>query len=392
MAAPSDAPELPPAPSPQEQNQKQPSQSQADGPKPDNEAQQHSTSSRSPTPEPVINPNPQLQRYYGSLESRIGYKVIFSGARHHAYWDKDTYFPFPLAAHLRRMEDVLMRSLDLPLGEGCKVVDFGCGEGRVASYLASEGGMKVLGIDVTEHHLEGARRRVAAESKKWDGAGKGAGVEVRKIDYHNVFPSLSSRAGTFDGAYAMETLSHATDVRKVVGNMRDLLRPGGRVVIHEFAMCGVDERAVQERQDGARLTDRQKAAMKETWSWINRKVAMPSNQESYLHTYKRVLEEEGLEDVELRDLSENVKPIIRLLAVLAAVPYVLFVKVLGMKNRFPNTVGGWNVWKYWGWWKYVVITARKPGGAAVGPGRGESVAGEEEGGEGDGMGVGANLG
>lgn len=51
--------------------------------------------------EPTIDSNPELQSYYHSLESRIGYDVVLGGARHFGYWEKDTYWPFPLGRALR---------------------------------------------------------------------------------------------------------------------------------------------------------------------------------------------------------------------------------------------------------------------------------------------------
>lgn len=35
---------------------------------------------------PVINDNPELQSYYQSLESRIGYRLVLGGTRHFGYW------------------------------------------------------------------------------------------------------------------------------------------------------------------------------------------------------------------------------------------------------------------------------------------------------------------
>lgn len=37
-----------------------------------------------------INDNPELQSYYQSPESRIGYRLVLGGTRHFGYWDKET--------------------------------------------------------------------------------------------------------------------------------------------------------------------------------------------------------------------------------------------------------------------------------------------------------------
>lgn len=50
-----------------------------------------------------------------------------------------------------------------------------------------------------------------------------------------------------------------------------------------------------------------------------------------------MLEEAGFEDVVVRDLAENVMPMLQLVFMLAYVPYV-FVKLLGVKFCFVHTV------------------------------------------------------
>jgi hypothetical protein len=75
---------------------------------------------------PMINPNEPLQRYYASLESKIGYRFMLGGTRHFGYYSSDTYFPFPLNRSLRAMEDHLLNTLGLR--DGALVLDAGCGE------------------------------------------------------------------------------------------------------------------------------------------------------------------------------------------------------------------------------------------------------------------------
>lgn len=36
--------------------------------------------------QPLINDNPELQSYYQSLESRVGYRLVLGGTRHFGYW------------------------------------------------------------------------------------------------------------------------------------------------------------------------------------------------------------------------------------------------------------------------------------------------------------------
>lgn len=56
------------------------------------------------------------------------------------------------------MERVLMEGLALP--PGTKVLDAGCGNGPVAKYVAKEGKLRVIAIDVVERHVKRAQKEV----------------------------------------------------------------------------------------------------------------------------------------------------------------------------------------------------------------------------------------
>ncbi|CAJ2504975.1 Uu.00g123690.m01.CDS01 [Anthostomella pinea] len=173
---------------------------------------------------PLINSNPQLQSYYYSLESRIGYRLLLGGTRHFSYWDHDTYWPFPLTKGLRNMEDKLAEALALPAGS--QVLDAGCGVGHVALHMAKAHGLRVEAIDIVDHHVYKASQNITRS-----GLPEGT-VKVRKMDYHHLedLPSQS-----MDGIYTMETFVHATDPKAVLDGFYRLLRPGGRLVPPDMA-------------------------------------------------------------------------------------------------------------------------------------------------------------
>lgn len=148
--------------------------------------------------EPLINKNKSLQDYYASLESRIGYRLVLGGTRHFGFYSHDTYWPFPINAALRAMEDHLIATLSLE--KGSKILDAGCGVGHVAIHLANQG-YNVHGIDVVDHHFVKARRNIKSQ-------GLERNVTITKGDYHHLNAFADS---SFDGAYTMETFVHATD-------------------------------------------------------------------------------------------------------------------------------------------------------------------------------------
>jgi ubiquinone/menaquinone biosynthesis C-methylase UbiE len=232
------------------------------------------------------------------------------------------------------MEDKLAASLNLP--PGAYVLDAGCGVGHVAIHLARKHGLKVHAIDIVQHHLDKAERNVArADLPKNQ-------VTLRKTDYHHL-ETLGS--DTFDGIYTMETFVHATEPEAVLSGFFRILRPGGRISLFEYD----HELADDGPEDLVR-------SMRE----INEFSAMPTNSRSHPGVFRQMLEDAGFTDVIVRDYSENVKPITRLFYVLAYIPF-LIITFFGLQRYFINTVAGVQMHRGHGHWRYLAISARKPG-------------------------------
>jgi sterol 24-C-methyltransferase len=159
-----------------------------------------------------------LQKYYASFESRLGYNIFLGGTRHFGYYNSAKSSPFPIASALRRMEQRLVDALALE--KGAKVLDAGCGVGHVAIYFADRG-LRVLGIDIVEKHLEKARRNVQSK-------GLGAQIKLDMMDYHDL---SQLEADEFDGVYTMETFVHATDPFIALQQFHNVLKPGGRLAL-----------------------------------------------------------------------------------------------------------------------------------------------------------------
>ncbi|SPQ19886.1 79c723d4-392d-4f8a-8d46-6b02c3870f4c [Thermothielavioides terrestris] len=285
--------------------------------------------------EPLIEPNPTLTAYYDSLESRIGYRVVLGDTRHFGYYEQDTYWPFPLGRALRAMEEKMYRELDLP--EGSRVVDAGCGVGHVALYMARRG-LRVTAIELVDHHVAKAKRNVAR-------AGLPPGqVTVQKMDYHHLetIPDESH-----EGVYTMETLVHATDPEKVLAGFFRILRPGGRLVLHEYDHTLGIEKHVS-------------STFVHQMQFVNKHAAMPTNARSHPGVYASMLEQAGFVDVKVEDYSVNIRPMLRLFFVMAIVPY-FFIRLLGLERFFVNTVAGAGAFLYQKHWRYVAVTANKPG-------------------------------
>ncbi|KAI3395793.1 hypothetical protein diail_876 [Diaporthe ilicicola] len=283
--------------------------------------------------EPLINDNPELQSYYQSLESRAGYRLVLGGTRHFGYWDHDTWFPFPITPSLRRMEQKMFERLSLP--EGSSVLDAGCGIGHVALYMAHHG-LRVTAIDVVEHHVEKARLNIQRS-----GLPQGQ-VTARRADYHNLDWIADA---SLDGVYTMETLVHATDLDKVLRGFYRVLKPGGRLVEHEY-----ETRITTAKDMGSLEGDT---------DFVSKYSAMPLDLMAP-GRLRRALEEVGFVDIDIVDYSENVRPMLRLFYWMAIVPYYL-VKLLRLDRFFINTIAGVGGLAGQEHWKYISVQARKPG-------------------------------
>ncbi|KAI4169928.1 MAG: hypothetical protein LQ343_005309 [Gyalolechia ehrenbergii] len=287
-----------------------------------------------------------VPKYYDKWESRIGYQALLGGTRHFGYWVPGTIWPFPLSAALRRMEDRLYDSLDLPTGS--TVLDAGCGIGHVALHLAHKG-LKVQAFDITENHVRWAQEEVKRQGMQHM-------VSVGWGDYHN----LNGMAdGSFDGVYTMETLFHSMDPARAVSEMYRVLKPGGHIVFHEYDHID----ATKPPPDCPR--DLVEAIIR-----INTTAGGAG-----FHSFDRgdlphIMEDQGFSNITACDLTENIRPLMRLFWFIAYVPYLL-IRLLGLQLFFVNTesgVQGYRALKM-GYWRYMVYTARKPaardGGADI---------------------------
>ncbi len=284
-----------------------------------------------------IGTNMSLQSYYAAFESRIGYWVFLGGTRHFGYYQPDAKWPFPLNTALRRMEKHLFDSLGLQ--SPAVVLDAGCGVGHVAMYMARRG-MLVHGIDVVSNHIRWALQNVQAH--KIENA-----VTVHLMNYQNLD---GFKDEFFDGVYTMETLVHATNPVKALREFFRVIKPGGSIALYEYDHTDL----------GAASKNLPKELLK-SMRQINKRASMPAFEDFSQGALQHMLEEQGFQDVVVRDLSDNIKPMMRLFFVVAYIPY-LFIILFRLQAWFVNTQAGVEGYRSLerGVWRYVVVTAKKP--------------------------------
>jgi len=109
---------------------------------------------------------------------------------------------------------------DLGLHKGSRVLDIGCGRGRIASHIASVTGAHVTGINIDTNQLESARRFA-----------KGKNLSHRcefKIADLNEIP-LPFEDQSMDAVYQVQVFSYSKDLEKLFSDIYRILKPGGRV-------------------------------------------------------------------------------------------------------------------------------------------------------------------
>lgn len=280
-----------------------------------------------------ISKDPSLQRYYYSLESRIGYRLLLGGTRHFGYYPAGTIWPFPISRALKAMEDHLFNSLNLSTGTA--VLDAGCGVGHVAIHMTRKG-LRVVGVDIVNHHLSKANRNIKA-------AGLEKQISAKKVDYHHLDGIQDE---LMDGVYTMETLVHATDPEQALGQFYRVLKPGGSIALYEY-----------DHVKRGTATEYLQATMDK----INTFASMPANVMFDEGVLPQMLEDVGFENVKVQDLSLNIEPMLRLFFIIAYLPF-LVIRFFGLEKWFINTVAGVESYRGRKVWRYIAVTCMKPGG------------------------------
>ena len=105
---------------------------------------------------------------------------------------------------------------------GERVLDVGCGAGTAELILSAlqPGGVHFVGVDLARTRLHDARRAMREQ---------GVAAELATADAQR----LPFAPASFDAAFAVAVLQHVPQPRAVVGGLRRVLRPGGRLVLAE---------------------------------------------------------------------------------------------------------------------------------------------------------------
>lgn len=307
------------------------------------QAPQTTTTTAPPQEQAETNTPEAITAHYSSPLSRLTWDILCHGNRHFGYYPSPTTvrWPFPLSRAQSAMQTQLLTTLTLP--PGSQVLDAGCGDAHVAADLAVRGSLRITAFDIVERHCERARAHVRR-------AGASELVEVRRMGFEDL-PEVAG--GVFDGVYTSEALLHAKDPRGVVREFWRVLKPGGRVVLHEFhhdfmegGLVGFPAEVKAMGVPGGREGEKEAgSAFLRAREW-----------------FEGVVTGAGFEDVVVRNYSPNIEPMAKLLSFFVVVKKV--VVALRLQKLFPGVMSRG---EYVGQekWAYVSVSGTKPRGAVV---------------------------
>lgn len=268
--------------------------------------------------------------YYSRLGSRLGYRFVMKKSQHFGIYTDET-----------RTEREAQKNFSSQFGEllelrkGMKVLDAGCGQGVLAADFAKEYDVTVTGVTI-----------VPLEVKKSQRLAQKAGVESRtefiEGDYHKLpFPD-----NTFDCVYAVETLSHAYDLKAAVKELYRVLKPGGLFVAAEYEF---DFDNIKHGE----LTHQIAA-------YVKSNASIHAVNEFKKGNFAKMLNSIGYVAVEEHDWTACLmKSFLRLRSI--GKPYKKIVQLLGLDAKHPNAIASsfYADGAEAGIFRYVVYKARK---------------------------------
>ncbi len=239
---------------------------------------------------------------------------------------------FNLNSDFRAMELLLAKKLDLPAGS--IVFDGGCGFGRVATRLALESGLRVIGADLTFERLQEANRFTTA---------RGVSNDVKLLNANYCQIPLSN--ASVDGVFTMETLVHADPLEAALSEFKRVLRPGGKLAIFEYSAPR------RESLDPMRklLTD-----------VMIKRTGMASMNSFYHGAFHGILQRAGFEHVQAEEISKNVYPTWEWLFWRSIHHNWLNTIINGESGDFTNAIASLFIWPYRHQLGYNIVTATKP--------------------------------
>lgn len=250
--------------------------------------------------------------YFISPESRIGYDLVLGGVKHFGYYPSGKINITEKKAQVLT-QDLLANKLQIKKTD--YLLDAGCGQGFVATYLAKKFGCKVTGITITPFEVEKARDLAV----KREVTNK---VDFFEMDYAKTkFPN-----NTFDAIYTMESFVHAYDMEKTLKEFKRILKPAGRITFFEYSIP--DDKMIDK-------FEKKHHGYKKILDWVIEKGAMFSLKKLRHGALPSTLGKIGFDHITEENITRNISPSIKRLINLAKIFFPI-IKLFRLQNSFVN--------------------------------------------------------
>jgi cyclopropane-fatty-acyl-phospholipid synthase len=136
-----------------------------------------------------------------------------------AIWSSST---MTLAEAQKNKIDIIIRKMSLGKNKkDAKILDIGCGWGKIGDYVSRQTGARVTGVTLSEKQYESGHR-LSTQNPRWT---------VKIKDYRDL---SSEKATTYDAIYSIGMMEHVRveNYNTFFQVIQKILKPGGRMVLH----------------------------------------------------------------------------------------------------------------------------------------------------------------